>query len=156
MASIALHLTRTSFPVFRSSWARPAFSAALLPTLLASQKSLNWAIPSLQSLLELLPPFLLAVPKKKVSHSQKAMRSSNKGLKDKRNIVSCPACGQPKLAYHLCSGCYSSFARRWKMYGDTEEVQMMQIGQPAEKNFDQLNAPEAPTTAKMSGRDRSR
>ena len=39
--------------------------------------------PSLNSLLELLPPIMWAVPKKKVSHSRKAMRDSNKGLKDK-------------------------------------------------------------------------
>jgi hypothetical protein len=58
----------------------------LLPTFLASQKPFNWAMPSLQSLLDLFPPFLLAVPKKKVSHSRKAMRSANKGLKDKKSI----------------------------------------------------------------------
>lgn len=46
---------------------------------------LSWSIPSLQSLLELFPPFLLAVPKSKVSHSRKAMRSANKGLKDKQS-----------------------------------------------------------------------
>ncbi|KAF7785034.1 hypothetical protein Agabi119p4_1199 [Agaricus bisporus var. burnettii] len=42
-----------------------------------------WPFPSLA---DLFPPFLLAVPKKKVSHSRKAMRAANKGLKDKQNI----------------------------------------------------------------------
>jgi large subunit ribosomal protein L32 len=35
------------------------------------------------SLLDLLPPIILAVPKSKVSHSRKSMRSANKGLKEK-------------------------------------------------------------------------
>lgn len=34
-------------------------------------------------LAELFPPFLLAVPKSKTSHSRKSMRSANKGLKNK-------------------------------------------------------------------------
>jgi large subunit ribosomal protein L32 len=68
----------------------------------------------LGSLLEIFPPFLLAVPKKKVSHSRKAMRAANKGLKDKQNIVNCPACGSPKLAHHLCANCYTFLNRQWK------------------------------------------
>ena len=86
MASIALHQTRALFPALRSPWTIPAIAAALLPTFLASQRPFNWG---LQSLLDLLPPFLLAVPKKKVSHSRKAMRSANKGLKDKRSTRIC-------------------------------------------------------------------
>ncbi|KAI0257630.1 hypothetical protein BJV78DRAFT_1079207, partial [Lactifluus subvellereus] len=66
------------------------------------------------SLRDLIPPFLLAVPKKKVSHSRKAMRSANKGLKDKQNLVHCPGCGSAKLAHHLCPHCYSSINRAWK------------------------------------------
>ncbi|KAI0304957.1 hypothetical protein BC826DRAFT_898030, partial [Russula brevipes] len=66
------------------------------------------------SLRNLIPPFLLAVPKKKVSHSRKAMRSANKGLKDKQNLVHCPGCGSAKLAHHLCPHCYSSINRAWK------------------------------------------
>ncbi|KAJ9111537.1 hypothetical protein QFC20_002510 [Naganishia adeliensis] len=34
-------------------------------------------------LAELFPPFLLAVPKSKISHSRKSMRSANKGLRNK-------------------------------------------------------------------------
>ncbi|KAI5453286.1 hypothetical protein NCC49_006309 [Naganishia albida] len=65
-------------------------------------------------LAELFPPFLLAVPKSKISHSRKSMRSANKGLKNKTNINLCPACGSPKLMHHLCPKCYSQITRRWK------------------------------------------
>jgi ribosomal protein L32 len=41
--------------------------------------------PNLESLLELFPPWLLAAPKKKTSHSRKRMRSANKGLQDKES-----------------------------------------------------------------------
>ncbi|KAI0068356.1 hypothetical protein BV25DRAFT_1789754, partial [Artomyces pyxidatus] len=92
---------------------RALFSADHSPSLLAP-RPFNWSIPSLQSLLDLLPPFLLAVPKKKVSHSRKAMRSANKGLKDKLNLVHCPGCGSAKLAHHICPSCYSSINRAWK------------------------------------------
>ncbi|PWN45210.1 hypothetical protein IE81DRAFT_320391 [Ceraceosorus guamensis] len=57
---------------------------------------------------------LKAVPKKKVSHSRKAMRSANKGLKDRTDFVHCPACGTPKLAHHICKSCYSDIAREQK------------------------------------------
>ncbi|EIW86673.1 hypothetical protein CONPUDRAFT_17616, partial [Coniophora puteana RWD-64-598 SS2] len=67
-----------------------------------------------QSLLDLLPPIILAVPKKKVSHSRKRMRSANKGLKDKHNIVNCPACGEAKLAHHMCGNCMSIITRQWR------------------------------------------
>ncbi|KAF5375004.1 hypothetical protein D9758_000247 [Tetrapyrgos nigripes] len=86
----------------RSAFRAPLFS---LPAL----------IPSLGALVEeLFPRILLAVPKKKVSHSRKAMRAANKGLKDKHNIVNCPGCGSPKLAHHLCPNCYSFLSRLWK------------------------------------------
>ncbi|XP_006454373.1 hypothetical protein AGABI2DRAFT_133071 [Agaricus bisporus var. bisporus H97] len=75
-----------------------------------------WPFPSLA---DLFPPFLLAVPKKKVSHSRKAMRAANKGLKDKQNIVSCPGCGSPKLSHHLCANCYSYINRAWKAKNKT-------------------------------------
>ncbi|KAJ7630984.1 ribosomal L32p protein family-domain-containing protein [Roridomyces roridus] len=90
---------------------RPLFSSPIFAAGAAAQ---TWTIPSLQSLLELLPPFVLAVPKKKVSHSRKSMREANKGLKDKNNIVNCPGCGAPKLAHHLCNQCYSFLSRMWK------------------------------------------
>ncbi|KAI0033158.1 ribosomal L32p protein family-domain-containing protein, partial [Vararia minispora EC-137] len=80
----------------------------------AAPGAFSWTIPPLESILDLLPPFLLAVPKKKVSHSRKSMRSANKGLKDKQNLVSCPACGAAKLAHHLCAECFSDLKRTWK------------------------------------------
>ncbi|KAJ6610038.1 hypothetical protein B0H10DRAFT_2061705 [Mycena sp. CBHHK59/15] len=99
-------------PLLRSPlWTRPLALAAVPAFLTASR---TWALPTLQSLLELFPPFLLAVPKKKVSHSRKSMRSANKGLKDKHNIVNCPGCGAPKLAHHLCNQCFSFLTRMWK------------------------------------------
>ncbi|KAJ7225477.1 hypothetical protein GGX14DRAFT_639082, partial [Mycena pura] len=114
MAALAVH---GALPVF----ARPLFTRPLLSTRLAFvavpaflAASRTWTIPSMQSLLELFPPFVLAVPKKKTSHSRKSMREANKGLKDKQNIVNCPGCGSPKLAHHLCDPCYSFLSRMWK------------------------------------------
>ncbi|PWN19567.1 hypothetical protein BCV69DRAFT_237307, partial [Microstroma glucosiphilum] len=58
--------------------------------------------------------FLNAVPKKKVSHSRKRMRAANKGLKDRVDFVHCQACGNPKLAHHICASCFGDIARRQK------------------------------------------
>jgi len=71
-----------------------------------------WQLPG--SLLELLPPIVLAVPKSKVSHSRKRMRSANKGLKEKLNVVTCPGCGRAKRAHHICPNCYSEISRSFK------------------------------------------
>lgn len=103
MASIVFAPARSWFAPFLQRWVAPL---SLLPAAIA--------LPSLQSLLELLPPIVLAVPKKKVSHSRKAMREANKGLKDKLNIVNCPACGMPKLAHNLCTQCYRGLTAGWK------------------------------------------
>ena len=67
----ALALGRSLLP----QWSAPAFLSGL-----------SLSMPSLQPLLDLFPPFLLAVPKSKTSHSRKAMRSANKGLKDKQSM----------------------------------------------------------------------
>ena len=85
-AALALHQSRTWLSAARLPLARIALTAAVVPAFLAAPKPFTWAIPSLPSLLELLPPWLLAVPKKKTSHSRKAMRSANKGLKDKQSM----------------------------------------------------------------------
>ncbi|KAJ3475663.1 hypothetical protein NLI96_g11686 [Meripilus lineatus] len=90
MAALALPQARGMFAAFRLPFLRPTLMATILPGFLAAPKATNWAIPTLESLLELLPPWVLAVPKKKTSHSRKAMRSANKGLKDKQNLVHCP------------------------------------------------------------------
>ncbi|PBK77248.1 hypothetical protein ARMSODRAFT_949145 [Armillaria solidipes] len=116
MASLAFTrnpvLTRNAlFTLFRIPAIKPLFSANFLPAFLTAPNPFTWRIPSL---LELFPSIVLAVPKKKTSHSRKAMRAANKGLKDKQNIVNCPGCGTPKLAHHLCSKCYSFLSRTWK------------------------------------------
>lgn len=117
----------------------------MAPVFGLSFPALSISLPSLQPLIDLFPPFLLAVPKKKVSHSRKSMRAANKGLEDKTrelitflltswyllriwsytDIVACPACGGPKLAHHLCPSCYSSMSRAWKAANkDIVEVEM--------------------------------
>jgi ribosomal protein L32 len=74
--------------LLRALW-RPNAAGALVPALavpLFMPRAPAWTVrlPSLlDALWDLFPPVLRAVPKKKVSHSRKAMRSANKGLKDK-------------------------------------------------------------------------
>ncbi|OSD03470.1 hypothetical protein PYCCODRAFT_1434372 [Trametes coccinea BRFM310] len=113
-AALALHQSRSWLATMSAPLARMSFPAAFVPALLSAPKPFSWAIPSLPSLLELLPPWLLAVPKKKTSHSRKAMRSANKGLKDKENLVHCQSCGSPKLAHNLCPRCYREINVSWK------------------------------------------
>ncbi|KAF9069063.1 ribosomal L32p protein family-domain-containing protein [Rhodocollybia butyracea] len=110
MASLAFRQSRS---ILLPALNIPFFTKPLLPALFALPGAFK--LPSLASLLEdIFPGILLAVPKKKVSHSRKAMRSANKGLKDKLNLVHCPGCGAPKLAHHLCPTCYSFLHRMWK------------------------------------------
>lgn len=88
MAALALPTSRTLFHSLRLPALRPLFAAAFVPAFLTAPRPSSWTLPaSLQSLLELFPPFLLAVPKKKTSHSRKSMRSANKGLKDKHSML---------------------------------------------------------------------
>jgi ribosomal protein L32 len=61
-----------------------------------------------------LEPILWAAPKKKTSHSKKRMRASNKGLQQKENVTTCPACGSNKLLHHLCGNCYSDIKKKAK------------------------------------------
>ena len=63
-----------------------AFTAAFAPVLnnTAVPSALASLIPdTLAGLRELLPPWLLAAPKRRTTHGAKRMRSSNKGLKEK-------------------------------------------------------------------------
>ncbi|KAL1740038.1 ribosomal L32p protein family-domain-containing protein [Schizophyllum fasciatum] len=122
MAALSLARPALQLPVLRAPLWRPLFAswalapaAALAPWRTPSAPSPTWDIRArLQSLLELLPGVVLAVPKKKTSHSKKRMRAAGKGLKDKQNIVSCPGCGSPKLAHHLCGKCYGFLSKLWK------------------------------------------
>ncbi|KAF8941133.1 hypothetical protein EDD21DRAFT_410879 [Dissophora ornata] len=62
---------------------------------------------------DLLPSIVWAsVPKSKTSHSKKRMRQATKGLKEQRNIVQCPGCGQAKLMHHLCTHCFRDMKGR--------------------------------------------
>lgn len=83
--SLALGPLRTGALSLTNIVQRPAAVWALLrPATLWSP--FHVAIPAWNSLLEFFPSILWAVPKKKVSHSRKAMRSANKGLKDKQSM----------------------------------------------------------------------
>lgn len=122
--------------IFRSALPRFTLSS---PALASSALSAPWylSIPGLASLLELLPPILLAVPKSKISHSRKSMRSANKGPRNKSSESSviidsmaivlgesgtgadadidfsqCEACGGVKLAHNICPSCYSQISRK--------------------------------------------
>ncbi|KAK3816330.1 MAG: hypothetical protein J3Q66DRAFT_342238 [Benniella sp.] len=62
---------------------------------------------------DLLPSIVWAsVPKHRTSHSKKRMRQATKGLRQQKNIVQCPGCGQAKLMHHLCIHCYRGMKGR--------------------------------------------
>ncbi|KAL5535556.1 hypothetical protein ACEPAF_3650 [Sanghuangporus sanghuang] len=83
--SLALSPLRATLFSLSNLVLRPAPTWTFLrPAALLAPFSL--AIPSWSSLLELFPSIVLAVPKKKVSHSRKAMRSAHKGLRDKSSV----------------------------------------------------------------------
>ncbi|CCE65999.1 hypothetical protein TPHA_0O00270 [Tetrapisispora phaffii CBS 4417] len=63
--------------------------------------------------------FLLAVPKKKVSHQKKRQRlyaPGSKQLKLKNNLTKCPSCGHYKLANTLCTFCVDEIHHIWKKH----------------------------------------
>jgi len=84
MAALALRETQSLLPALRFSIAR--WLPPILGSAVVGWPTISRTIPSLQSFLELFPPIVLAVPKKKTSHSRKSMRSANKGLKDKQSM----------------------------------------------------------------------
>ena len=48
----------------------------------------------------------MAVPKRKTSHARKMKRRSSVWKLDTpTNIVKCPQCGEPILAYRVCKAC---------------------------------------------------
>ena len=48
----------------------------------------------------------MAVPKRKTSHARKMKRRSSVWkLETPTNIVKCPQCGEPILAYRVCNNC---------------------------------------------------
>ncbi|CAK9785755.1 hypothetical protein CC85DRAFT_286806 [Cutaneotrichosporon oleaginosum] len=109
MSALALAPAAPSL-LARMSALFPIARAGALPWLAAPLG----ALAGLRSLLELLPPIVLAVPKSKISHSRKSMRSANKGIKPKMNFSHCEACGTVKLQHHMCPKCFSEISRKWK------------------------------------------
>ena len=97
MASIA-SFGRTAASLVASSSRLPRLpasawilsTAAALPSTYAPSSGSWYAplLPALERLGELFPPILMAVPKHKVTHSRKSMRSANKGLHNKTSKFS--------------------------------------------------------------------
>ncbi len=48
----------------------------------------------------------MGVPKKKTSHRKKQMRRSHDAL-TRRNLDTCPVCGEAKERHHMCTFCQS-------------------------------------------------
>lgn len=67
----------------------------------------GWVIKFIDDLIFELGRLLKAVPKKKVSHSRKRMRSAHKGIKPNLSLGRCPGCGEPKRQHFLCLHCYA-------------------------------------------------
>ncbi|KNZ56166.1 ribosomal protein L32 [Puccinia sorghi] len=82
--------TRTRTHSQDSRLVSPKFSALILPNFFFE-----------------LGRLLRAVPKKKVSHSRKRMRSAHKGIPLNLSLGVCPACGEPKRQHFLCLHCYA-------------------------------------------------
>lgn len=83
MATLARQTRTMLLPAFQVRLSRSLFATTFIPAVL--HQFASPIFPALQSLLQLFPPFVLAVPKSKISHSRKSMRSANKGLKDKHS-----------------------------------------------------------------------
>jgi len=111
-------LSSKYFSIYNHALISPSTSTPLSIFMQPLWKESQRNIGTLFGLAEILGPILWAVPKKKTSHSKKRMRSANKGLKDKTNIVNCPGCGQKHLIHHLCFNCYKDFHYREKMKRD--------------------------------------
>ncbi|KAI0006701.1 hypothetical protein F4779DRAFT_595486 [Xylariaceae sp. FL0662B] len=106
------------FPrIASSSFNNPSFRSTVLYT----QRSQQWQLPSVPSLAIAIPaaissiPSLLgdiwegilrAVPKSRTSHSKKRHRQmAGKALKDVTSLNKCPACGGIKKMHTLCTNC---------------------------------------------------
>ncbi len=89
--------------------------AAELNRIAIARSQVGIIAPVLNKLRDILMPafnlfnstgFLLAVPKKRVSHRRKRMRNRNKFPKNRTDIEICVVCGNEKLEGHLCGQCY--------------------------------------------------
>ncbi|ORZ36917.1 hypothetical protein BCR44DRAFT_39754 [Catenaria anguillulae PL171] len=92
----------------------PSAAAAVVsrPALFSGASSAASRIILPAILTDLLPGFLMAVPKSRTTHGKKRMRMSNKGLKNREDIVPCPVCHGPKLLHHVCPGCLAKLERK--------------------------------------------
>jgi len=91
-------------------WLRPAAPFTRPDGTPSQTSSLVWPTLSalvLPNFLRELARLLRAVPKKKVSHSRKRMRSAHKGIPLNLSLGLCPACGEPKRQHFLCLHCYA-------------------------------------------------
>ena len=76
--------------------------------------------------------FLWAVPKKRVSHSKKRMRSAHKYLKPKTNFIVCPECKNLKLLHVLCAYCLKEILQKTaKMRRAELETKLQQLARKA-------------------------
>lgn len=94
----------SSVPVLRH------LSKSIYPAATFSIPPMPLSIPDVLS--EIWEGVLRAVPKKKTSHMKRRHRQlAGKALKDVKSLNSCPACGEPKRAHHLCSSCVEGRSR---------------------------------------------
>lgn len=88
--------------------------------------SLRFTLPAITSIIPIITgiwdSILLAVPKKKTSHSKKRKRQLvGKALQDKTNLTRCEACGDWKLLHTLCMSCVKSIQKDWRKRERLEE-----------------------------------
>lgn len=68
------------------------------------------ALLALNGLMErITESILLAVPKKKVTHGRKRLRSLTKGLNNRNDISRCPSCSSPKQLGQVCWSCLTGY-----------------------------------------------
>eukprot|EP00043_Microstomoeca_roanoka_P002336 m.37750 g.37750 ORF g.37750 m.37750 type:complete len:126 (+) comp11423_c0_seq3:211-588(+) len=57
---------------------------------------------------------LMAVPKRRTTHSKKRMRMTTKYLENKSHYQTCKHCGQLHMRHHICTGCMKLWERQQK------------------------------------------
>eukprot|EP00741_Cyanophora_paradoxa_P025010 tig00000319_g24142.t1 len=105
MAALLTLRTALAGALLRPSVSTPAHAALALPALpvLPALPAAIGEAVSEGPLSFLKNLVLMAVPKKKVSHSRSRMRSANKGLKPNFSISDCGVCGKPKQPHIYCT-----------------------------------------------------
>jgi hypothetical protein len=84
LASITPRLA-ASLSIFRPSWSMPCEPSTSYAGLQTAREQSSWmdVMPSLSSLLELLPPLVLTTPKKKTSRARRGKGMENKWLRNR-------------------------------------------------------------------------